>query len=215
MFSAMSIFIPINSLIAIHGAVQVISNGFRSFILINHVKKEMCLYFSVGAILGTVTMTYLLRHYADKLIPLVILAVLIAYTLFKPKSIPPIKLKDPSFFFVGFFTGVIGMLAGAIDPFLALFFMRDDLGKEEVVATKSMMQLTCHILKIPAFLFLGFSFIDNAFLIFLLSIFAIFGTKIGVTALRKINQKMFILIMWWALFFSGLYIIYKIYELII
>lgn len=215
MFSAMSIFIPFKSLIAIHGSVQVINNGFRSLFLIKHVRKPMCLYFSAGAILGTIAVTFLLKYYAGKLIPLCILAVLITYTLFKPKSIPQIKLKDPYFFIVGFLTGILGMLAGAIDPFLALFFMRDDLSKEEIVANKSMMQLICHALKIPAFLYLGFSFFDNIYLIVLLSIFAILGSKVGVMVLKKINQSVFFRIMWWALLCSGLYILYKIYLLII
>lgn len=215
MFSAMSVLIPFRSLIAIHGAVQVINNGFRTLILVKHVKKLMCLYFSIGAVGGTVAMTLLLEYYAGKLMPLIILAVLIFYTLFKPKSIPQIKLKDPYFLVVGFFTGVIGMLAGAIDPFLALFFMRDDLSKEEIVANKSTMQLICHILKVPAFVYLGFSFSDNLYLIALLSVFAILGTKVGVMVLKRIDQHVFFRIMWWALLCSGLYILYKIYQLII
>lgn len=59
-------------------------------------------------------------------------------------------------------TGSLGILAGAVDPLLAAFFLRDDLTKEEVVANKSMMQLITHLTKVPAFIFLGFSFVENA-----------------------------------------------------
>lgn len=215
LFSAMAIFIPFKPLIAIHGAVQVVNNGVRSWMLLNHIKKSMCVYFAFGAILGTISVTYLLRNYTGQILPLSILAILIIYSLFKPQKLPELKLPPILFIFVGFLTGSLGMLAGAIDPLLAIFFMRDDLTKEQIVANKSMMQLICHALKIPAFLYLGFSFIDNLWLIALFSAFAIAGTKVGVMVLYKINQSIFMKIMWWALFFSGAYIIYKIYLLVI
>ncbi len=215
MFAAMNIFIPTRPLIAVHGVVQVFNNGARTWYLRRDVRGSMCVPFAIGAVAGASITTLVIARYAGELIPLLLLAGLIFYTLFKPKRLPQLKIKDRNFIWVGVATGSLGILAGAVDPLLAAFFMRDDLSKEEVVANKSMMQLIAHLTKIPAFIFLGFSFIDNAGLIALFSLAAIVATRFGVHLLSKIDNKMFFTLMWWALFLAGARILYQLYELLI
>jgi uncharacterized protein len=214
MFSAMNLFIPVKPLIAIHGVVQVFNNGARTWYLRTAMRWSMCAPFAVGAIIGATLTTLLIAKYATELIPLVLLTGLIFYTLFKPKQLPALKIKDRNFFWVGIATGSLGILAGAIDPLLAAFFLRDDLSKEEVVANKSMMQLIAHLTKVPAFIFLGFSFIDNAALIVVFSIAAVLATRLGVYLLSRIDDKVFFTLMWWALFLAGTRVVYQLVELI-
>lgn len=214
MLSGMNFFIPMSPLIPIHGAIQLFNNSARTWLLKRHLIWSMCLPFSLGAILGAAAISVVLLTYSpSKSMPLILLAGLIAYTIFKPKKIPDIKIKNPHYFWVGIATGALGILAGAVDPLLGAFFYRDDLTKEEVVVNKSFMQLVTHLTKIPAFLVLGFSFIDHAFLIIVLSITAVVATKVGILMLDRIQQKLFRRLMWWALFFAFLRLIYKIFEM--
>lgn len=212
MFSAMNIFIPVRPLIAVHGVVQVFGNSARTWFLRRALRKAMCIAFAVGAIVGAAATTLFIARYASESIPLILLSILIFYTLFKPKSLPQLKIKDRNFFWVGLATGSLGILAGAIDPLLAAFFMRDDLSKEEVVANKSMMQLIAHLTKIPAFIFLGFSFIENIWLIALFSVTAVLSTRFGIYLLSRINDKLFFSLMWWALLIAGARVIYQLIE---
>ena len=212
MFSAMNVFIPLRPLIAIHGAVQIFNNAARSWYLRTDLRLIMCGYFSVGAILGATITTLVIARYATELVPMMLLAGLIFYTLFKPKSMPKLKLTDRQFFWVGIATGSLGILAGAVDPLLAAFFMRDDLSKEEVVANKSMMQLVAHMTKVPAFIFLGFSFLDNLYLIVLFSIVAVVSTRFGLWLLSRINSGLFFRLMWWALCLAGVRVLYQIFQ---
>ncbi len=214
MFSAMNLFIPVRPLIAIHGVVQVFNNGARTWFLRRAMRWSMCVPFGFGAVIGAALTTLLIAKYATELIPLLILAMLIFYTLFKPKRLPPLKIKDRNFFWVGIATGSLGIIAGAIDPLLAAFFLRDDLSKEEVVANKSMMQLITHLTKVPAFIFLGFSFFDNALLIIVFSITAILATRIGIYLLGRINDKVFFTLMWWALFLAGTRVVYQLIDIV-
>lgn len=214
MFAAMNLFIPLRPLIAVHGVVQVFNNGARTWFLRSDVRWSMCGPFAVGAVIGAAATTLVIAQYAGELIPLLLLAALISYTLFKPSRLPHLKIKDHNFVWVGVATGSLGILAGAIDPLLAAFFMRDDLSKEEVVANKSMMQLITHLTKVPAFLFLGFSFLDNAGLILVFSLAAVVATRIGVHLLSKIDDKLFFTLMWWALLLAGTRVIYQVYELL-
>lgn len=215
MFSAMNLFIPLHPLIAVHGVVQVFNNGARTWYLRSAMRWSMCGPFAVGAVIGATITTLVIAKYAGELIPLLLLLGLIFYTLFKPRNLPQLKIRDQNFIGVGLVTGCLGILVGAIDPLLAVFFVRDDLSKEEVVANKSMMQLITHLTKVPAFIFLGFSFVDNAGLIALFSLVAVAATRIGVHLLSKIDDKMFFFLMWWALLLAGMRIMYQLYELLV
>lgn len=213
MFAAMGAFIPMRPLIAIHGVVQIFNNFFRSLFLRQNICWKMCGPFTIGAIIGTTLTTLFLVNYVNEFIPLVILASLIFYTLFKPKHMPDLKIANKHFIWVGVVTGSMGIIAGAIDPLLGAFFIRDDLSKEQVVATKSFMQLITHTLKIPAFIFLGFAFIDHLEIIALFTLVAVIGTKVGIILLGKINTFIFFTAMKIALLLAGLRVTYQIIVL--
>lgn len=213
MFAAMSVYMPVRPLVAIHGTVQVFNNAARSWFLRSSIRWGMCIPFGIGAVLGATVTTLFIVKYIGEFFPLLILVGLILYTLFKPKRMPQLKIQDKNFFWVGIATGSLGIIAGAIDPLLAVFFIRDDLTKEEVVSNKSLMQLFAHLTKIPAYLFLGFSFIDNAEVIAILSLAAVIGAKLGVIVLGCINTKVFFALMKVALFCAAGRIIYQLIQM--
>ncbi|MBD2857940.1 sulfite exporter TauE/SafE family protein [Spongiibacter sp. KMU-158] len=214
MLAAMNVYIPMAAVIPIHGNVQLINNAVRSLSLRAHLNWKIIFPFAVGTIIGAAIATFYAEKYYNEFLPLVVLLALIAYTLFRPKHLPQIKIKDHNFFWVGLATGAIGIIAGAIDPILAVFFMRNDLSKEEIVANKSIMQMIAHATKIPAFLYLGFSYFEHLGIIILLTVFALIGTYFGMHALRKVNQQVFFKIMEIALYVTGARLLYQLISLV-
>ncbi|MFC3123196.1 sulfite exporter TauE/SafE family protein [Agaribacter flavus] len=214
MFAAMSIYIPLKPLIATHGAVQIFNNATRTWYLRKHIHWQKCWPFIVGATLGTVVTTVFIAEYLGEFYPLLLLVGLTIYTLFKPKRLPDIKVADKHFVWVGFATGFIGITVGVIDPILAVFFMRDDLSKEAIIANKSMMQAYTHLTKIPAFIYLGFSFIDAFELILILSLAGVVGAKLGVWLLDKIDNQLFFKLMRFTLFLALIKMLYQLYSLL-
>jgi uncharacterized membrane protein YfcA len=210
MFTSMGVYIPMNPLIAIHGTVQLFANASRCWFLRRALLPAMCLPFAIGAIIGAAVTTVFIARYLTELIPLLILCLLIGYTLFKPSRMPDLRIRDKNFFWVGIATGSLGIIAGAVDPLLAAFFLRDDLAKEEVVANKSMMQLVTHLTKIPAFVYLGFAFREHLGMLALFSVAGIGGTWLGVYLLGHVNTRLFFKLMRAALFLAGLRVIYQI-----
>lgn len=213
MFAAMSVYMPVRPLVAIHGIVQVFNNAARSWFLRSDIRWSMCIPFAFGAMIGALVTTLFIVEYVGEFFPLLLLVGLILYTLFKPKRMPQFKIPDKHFFSVGIATGAMGIIVGAIDPLLAVFFMRDDLTKEEVVSNKSLMQMFAHLTKIPAYLFLGFSFLDNAYLILVLSIAAVVGARLGIIILRFISAEVFFALMKLALFIAAGRIIYQLIQM--
>ncbi|WP_237058726.1 TSUP family transporter [Microbulbifer sediminum] len=210
MFAALNVAIPLRMLVPIHGAVQLINNLARICYVREHIRWEFCLPFFVGCTVGAVAMTMGLASLDWQQLPMALLAVLIFYTVLKPKRLPEIRLAPRNYFWVGIGTGTLGILAGAVDPFLAAFFVRQDLTPKEVVASKSVMQAWCHALKVPAFIYLGFAFSDHLGLILLLTLAAVVGTRIGIVMLNRLDSALFFRLMRVALLIAGLRILYQL-----
>lgn len=214
MFSGMGLFIPLQPLIAMHGTVQVFGNASRAWFLRHALIWPMILPFAIGASIGAALTTVFIAHYVPHWLPLLLLLALISYSLLRPKSMPPLRIADRNFFWVGLLTGSLGIIAGAIDPLLAAFFLRDDLNRQQVVANKTCMQLVTHLTKIPAFIYLGFAFSEHWQSIALFGAAAILGSRLGVYLLRKIDNTLFFKLMKIALWLAAIRIFYQLLNLI-
>lgn len=205
-----NLFLPLNKVIPIHGVVQLKNNAFRAFVLREHLIKEICLLYSIGCILGVIVVTFFVSALSSNLIPYCLILFLVMYSLFKPKELPELKIPNWGFFILGFATGILGILVGAVDPLLAPFFLREDFNRHQVIANKSYFQFLIHLSKIPVFLYLGFNYLDYWLLIIILIGFGYKGTKKGIEILDKISQEMFLKIFKVILFAVSCKILYNI-----
>ncbi len=176
--------------IPLHAALQLISNSTRVTIFRKNINWRITGYFLVGivpgALLGIYTFSLL-----DKSTIQLIMALFILISTYLPKSKSKRNSNLMIFIPLGFFAGMIGIFFGAIGPFIAPFFLRNDIFKEELVATKATVQLITHILKIPLFGFIGINVFNYWLLILILSIFLVTGTIIGKKLLNKLSKKHF------------------------
>ncbi|WP_372368150.1 sulfite exporter TauE/SafE family protein [Candidatus Uabimicrobium sp. HlEnr_7] len=210
LFSFMTLYLPLFIIIPVHGFVQMFTNGFRSYLLRDVMRLKLFIFFALSASVGAICAGAFLPK-ISKTVPYLIITTFIFYTIFKPKNIPDIVLGNRGFAIVGFFAGILGILVGAIGPFLALFFVRKDLTKEEIVANKSAMQGFIHSTKLPIFLYLGFSYFEYSYLILVILVSGVIGTRIGIYALKWIPQIYFFTLFKCALFFAGLKLLHQVF----
>ncbi len=211
LFSFMTVFMGLETLIPIHGLVQLGSNASRLYYLRGHTLKEMVISFGIGAVLGATGATWLKTVVSiDPKYPISVVIVLILYVLFKPKKLPEIMLPFKGYVIVGLLAGFLGIFIGTVGPFIAVFFVRSDLTKEQVISNKAFMQAMIHILKIPAFLYLGFDFIQILPLSLLMIAASIIGSKYGVKILEKIEYKIFYVLFRACLFLGACRLSYKV-----
>lgn len=211
LLSLMTLILPIKVVIPIHGIIQLTSNSLRTFYLRTHLKKELIFYYIFGVPFGALISVFLLKNYLSDQFLYILLITLITYSIFKPKKLPGLKIKEKTWFFVGICTGILAIMIGSVGPFLAAFYVRDDLKKEEIVSNKAFMQMCSHLIKIPSFLYLGFNYQENVNLIILMIIGALIGTKLGVKLLGKIDDKKF---SWLFKFFLSVALIRIIFKVI-
>lgn len=212
LLSALTLFIPYQVLIPLHGIAQLVSNSSRTFFLRKHVKKDIFLPFVLGAPIGFGIAFFAVKSISNPNYYLLILAIFILYTVFKPKKLPAIKLRTQGWFALGIASGLQGALIGATGPLLAPFFIRDDLEKEEIIATKALQQLSIHLFKIPFFLSLSFNYLAYTNEIVILSLAAILGTLIGVNVLKKVDHEIFVKMFKFVLILAAFRLIFKAIE---
>ncbi len=209
LLSIMTFFLPWNVIIPVHGLVQLASNSSRTLFLRQHARGKIILPFFFGVPLGTVVAVLLIRELDSKTLPLLLISLLIFYSLFRPRRLPALHIPDRAFFFLGMVSGFMGILVGATGPLLAPFFLRPDLKKEEIIATKASCQLFIHLLKIPSFLFLGFNYLEHALLILVMTLATVIGARVGVHVLNRASEKVFIALYKIALLAAGVRLVYE------
>lgn len=210
----LNFYLPLAKVIPIHGLIQLKNNAIRVFALKEHLIKPICLFYSIGCGLGVLAVTFLVSNLDNKLIPYVLIFLLVMYSLFKPKRMPELIIPNWGFLILGFVTGFLGILVGAVDPILAPFFLRKDFSRHQVIANKSFFQFLIHFAKIPVFLYLGFNYIEYWQLILVLFVFGMLGTFHGIKILHKISQVLFVKIFKIILFAVSCKILYNIHVII-
>ena len=209
LLSVMTLFFPLNVVIPIHGFIQFVSNFYRSYLLRSHINWSLAIPFFIGAPIGTFLSYLVIKVMPSPLFPQIIITILIFYSVFRPNNLPSLVIPNWAFFILGFIVGLFSLLIGATGPLIAPFFLRSDLKKEDLIATKAAVQTVGHFLKVPAFIALSFPFENYLWIILFMTLFTIIGTNWGIKLLIKINQKLFIKIFKVGLFLTGLRMIYK------
>lgn len=209
LLSAMSFFLPYHLLIPIHGIVQFISNSSRAFYLKKHIRFDFLAPYFIGAPIGIFIAYKILTKLENPSFYYLFLALFIIYSVFKPKRIPEIRLNKIGWFILGIVASIQSSLLGATGPLLAIFYMREDISKEEIVANKAFQQLGSHLLKIPLFLSMSFNYFEYSALIILMCLGATIGTYVGVNFLKKLDDKKFKLIFKFFLLIAAMRLFYK------
>ena len=195
-------------LVAIHGLIQLMSNSSRMYFLRENVDKKIVKSFLLGLLPSALIVMFLLKELGDLRRLQLLIAGLIFYVLFKPKKLKPLKIKKENFYILGLLIGFLGPLIGATGPFLAPFFLRDDLVKNEIIATKAAVQMLGHMIKLPIFIYAGFNYFDFSTEILGYLLLTIMGTRFGVYLLKLLSEQTFRLIYKGVLFLSALRILY-------
>ncbi|MDF1563262.1 MAG: sulfite exporter TauE/SafE family protein [Deltaproteobacteria bacterium] len=193
----MTALLPPTWVVPLHAVVQLFSNFTRTLVFLRQVSWKIFLIYLLPMIGGVALATSLWQPtkmgYLKPAIGLFILAFL-AWRRFGAPRFGQRNLPLWTFAPVGLFVGFLTLFVGATGPFVAPFFLRDDLSKEEIVATKAACQSIGHALKIPAFLTLGFDFQPHLGLVAAMVVAVILGTVLGKAILHRISRPFFLLL---------------------
>jgi uncharacterized membrane protein YfcA len=191
LLAVMASILPVAEVVPVHGVVQLTSNFSRTLALLPRVCWRIVALYAPGMVLGVVAGIRITGGEGLPGFKPAIGAFVLAFLLwdrFKPK-----RIVVPRWVFLpaGLVGGLLTVTLGATGPFLAAFFLRDDLERREIVATKAAIQSFGHLLKIPAFLSVGFDYVPRLQWIAPLLLCVIAGTWIGTRLLGRMPDALF------------------------
>ena len=213
----MALFIPEGyKVVAIHGMVQLFSNSVRVFVFRKHIKYNILNKFFIGASIGVaisivivIIMIYCFNVDSGEQIKIEflkpVIGIFIVWFLFFKKYN---FIKNKSFAYVGIIAGLFSIFVGAIGPFIAPFFLKKDLSRQDIIANKAAAQIFTHISKIPIFIyFFNINYFTEIKIIAPLILAVYVGTYFGKIFLKNIKEKSFRKLFRIILFFLALRLI--------
>jgi uncharacterized membrane protein YfcA len=189
LLGVMAALLPAPLVVPIHGVVQLGSNTTRTLAFLPHVRWRVYAPFLLVG-MGVATAVWSGGKLAwFKPVIGVFLLVFLLWRRWAPRlRQPPLWCYAP----LGAAAGFLALFVGATGPFIAPFFLRDDLDKEAVIATKAICQSVTHLLKIPAFMALGFAYEEHAGALALLLLMVVLGTLTGKKLLSYLRRETFV-----------------------
>ncbi|GAB5456780.1 MAG: sulfite exporter TauE/SafE family protein [Henriciella sp.] len=179
----------------VHGGIQMFANGYRAFLLREAIDWRVFAYYCIGAAVGILAL-FFVSWTPDKR-ALYLLLGLTPMLVWLPKERLHLDIKRPDHAIVAGF-GVQGLntLAGVAGPLLDLFFVRADMTRQQIVATKSVTQALSHLVKIgfwsvPVVSAAGWTALPPWWLFAAAIPLSMLGTSQGKRVLERMNDVNF------------------------
>lgn len=190
MLALMGLFVPVASLIPVHGAVQLGSNTGRAWHQRAHVRLDVARPFIAGSIVGAIVGVFLVVQLPDWLLKLVLGGFVLVLTWAKIPGID--RLNRAGLAVASIVLALLSMLVGATGPLVAVLlarFLRND--RKALVATSAVALTTQHLLKIVVFGIAGFAFWEWVPLVAAMILSGFVGTVYGTSMLERMPEETF------------------------
>nr|WP_070960722.1 sulfite exporter TauE/SafE family protein [Hyphomonas sp. Mor2] len=179
----------------IHGAIQMFANGFRAFLLRDNIDWRVFGLYCIGAAAGILALFFVSWTPDKRALYLLLGLTPMLVWLPKERLHLDIKRRDHAIF-AGFAVQGLNTLAGVAGPLLDLFFVRAEMTRQQIVATKSVTQALSHLIKIgfwsvPVVTAAGWGALPPWWLIAAAIPLSMLGTTLGKQVLERMNDQGF------------------------
>ena len=207
--------LPVASAMILHGAVQSASNGARFVFLREHVMWGILPSYAVGALVA-VLLFVSVAFVPD---PAMVL-ILVGSFPWLARLVPTLRGLDVRRPFTAVACGATvtaaQLLAGASGPLLDAFYLRTDVDRRSIVATKALTQAAGHVVKIGYYAWVSTAVLDefsaagvSIWLIGVAILLAVLGARIGTRLLEKFDDGQFRRVTSWVILGLGALCILK------
>ncbi|MEZ5997517.1 MAG: sulfite exporter TauE/SafE family protein [Hyphomonas sp.] len=187
--------VPVAMAMIIHGAVQIVSNGYRAFLWRQHINWRIFRRYALGSALA-VGLLFALSWRPDKHTVYLLLG-FTAMLVWLPKQWLDLDIqKRWQAEGAGFVVQALNTTAGVAGPLLDQFFVRTDMTRHAIVATKAVTQVLAHFVKIvfwsvPVIAAAGLQALPPWWLLLLAAPLSMLGTTLGGKVLDRMSDVNF------------------------
>ena len=143
-------FMPLPVAMALHGAAQVASNAWRAWIWHKHIRWHLVWRYVIGATGALIVFAFGLVTPA-KSTALILLGVITFVGLWLPRRFAPDIQTRGQAACAGMLCTLLQFICGISGPIFDVFFVRSDLDRKSMIATKAAIQTIGHFFKFAYF----------------------------------------------------------------
>ncbi len=186
--------LPVSAAMILHGVTQAASNGFRAFLLRDHINTDILFTYVFGAAAALLIFS-LVQILPSKGVIFTLIGVFPVMAVFL-KNAPFLDIQRPSTAFAsGIIVTAAQLLAGASGPALDVFYVKSTMNKNAVIATKAVTQTLGHVLKILYYgLIIGLVAEEGALPLWIFPaviVTAMLGTRTGRILFDRLSEGQF------------------------
>jgi uncharacterized membrane protein YfcA len=141
---------PLAAAMVLHGLTQMASNGWRAWLWRSHICWPIVASYAVGAIAAAIALAAASLP-SSKPLTLIVLGLMSFTGLLLPSRFAPSISRRADAVGCGALCTILQLVSGVSGPIFDVFFVRAELDRKQVVATKAAIQLLGHFLKVVFF----------------------------------------------------------------
>jgi uncharacterized protein len=183
---------PLAAAMVLHGVTQMASNGWRAWLWRTHIQWQVVAWYAAGGVIAT--LTFFAAHVVpSKPVTFIVLGALSFAGLLLPNRFAPNIVRRSDAVACGALCTSLQFVAGVSGPIFDVFFVRSELDRKDIVATKAAIQTLGHFLKVAYFgqlLAAGTAEVAPVAVILAISL-AVVGTQLSRSVLDAISDAQF------------------------
>jgi uncharacterized protein len=147
LMGGLALVLPVSAAFVTHGILQLVANGWRAILHRQHVNWKIVSLYAIGSFAAGLGISQIAL--APSKPALFLFMGLLPALLWLPKSWLQLDAaKPPQALLSGLMVTTVNLLAGVAGPLLDIFFVRTEMSRHAIVATKAATQVFAHLAKI-------------------------------------------------------------------
>jgi uncharacterized membrane protein YfcA len=205
LLAALMTVLPVATAIAVQGAIQIVANGSRAILSRKYIDWRILGMICVGLVAAAILL-FILRYTPD-LATVCIAIGLMPILVWIPNHWLALDASKPHHAFLcGFLGGGLNLAVGVSGPTVDVFFIRTQMDRRTIVATKAATQVVSHASKVFFYGATASAMVAGDWLIVLVAApFAIAGTNLGYHILQRLSDAGFRAWTRWIVTFIGIF----------
>lgn len=150
LMGALAVVLPVQAAFVAHGVLQLVANGWRSVLHRKYVRWDIVGWYALASLLAGVVVAFL-SFTPSKPLLFLLLGLVPGLTWLPQRWIRLDAAQPPQAFLSGLSVTGLNLTAGVAGPLLDIFFVRTELSRHAIVATKATTQVFAHSAKIVVY----------------------------------------------------------------
>lgn len=147
LMGALALILPVSTAFVTHGILQLVANGWRAILHRRFVAWPIVGFYALASLCAGIAVS-LIGYSPSKPLIFLLLGLVPMLVWLPRKWIRLDAARPPHAFISGFMVTGLNLTAGVAGPLLDIFFVRTELTRHQIVATKATTQVFSHLAKI-------------------------------------------------------------------